>query len=200
MPEAGEITLVERLKTSIKDGINFHPYLPREDGRLPMSDFGGVHRHNVTGLFHDMWGFPSNNPKIVHDLLRHLTDKISDHANDIARFKEYYMEDARTVFISYGSSARSALHVVEKLRARGERIGFLELMTLWPFPYQVVREKCAKVRSVIVIEMNLGQVLRAVKRAIHNSEKVALINRIDGVLITPTDIENLFRLIQGRGV
>ena len=200
VPEPDVVPVVRRLRTSAGEGVDYHPYLPREDGRLPMSDFGGVHRYNVTGLFHDMWGFPSNNPKIVHDLLRHLTDKISDHANDIARFKEYYMEDARTVFISYGSSARSALHVVEKLRARGERIGFLELMTLWPFPYQVVREKCAKVRSVIVIEMNLGQVLRAVKRAIHNSEKVALINRIDGVLITPTDIENLFRLIQGRGV
>jgi 2-oxoglutarate/2-oxoacid ferredoxin oxidoreductase subunit alpha len=40
-----------------------------------MSDFGGVHRYNVTGLYHDMWGFPSDNPKIVHGLIRHLIDK-----------------------------------------------------------------------------------------------------------------------------
>jgi 2-oxoglutarate ferredoxin oxidoreductase subunit alpha len=58
VPEPGKIPLVERLKTTVKQGVDYHPYLPREDGRLPMSDFGGVHRFNVTGLFHDMWGFP----------------------------------------------------------------------------------------------------------------------------------------------
>ena len=43
-------------------GHRLSPLSPREDGRLPMSDFGGVHRYNVTGLVHDMWGFPSDNP------------------------------------------------------------------------------------------------------------------------------------------
>ncbi len=79
IPAPGEIPLVERLKTSVREGVDYHPYLPREDGRLPMSDFGGVHRYNVTGLFHDMWGFPSDNPRVVHELLRHLVDKIEGH-------------------------------------------------------------------------------------------------------------------------
>jgi len=47
-------------------GTDYHPYLPREDGRLPMSDFGGVHRYNVTGLMHDMWGFPTDNPQVAY--------------------------------------------------------------------------------------------------------------------------------------
>ena len=53
--------MVERLHTDVPEGVNYHPYLPREDGRLPMSDFGGVHRYNVTGLHHDIWGFPTQN-------------------------------------------------------------------------------------------------------------------------------------------
>ena len=76
IPKPGEINVVERLRTSVPEGTNFHPYLTREDGRLPMSDFGGVHRYNVTGLVHDMWGFPSNDPKVAYDLLHHLGDKI----------------------------------------------------------------------------------------------------------------------------
>src|SRR5512140_895088 len=76
VPEKGEIAIVDRLRTSVGKGVGYHPYLPREDGRLPMSDFGGDHRYNVTGLFHDMWGFPSNDPKVVKDLLHHLVDKI----------------------------------------------------------------------------------------------------------------------------
>ena len=200
VPEKGEIPLVERLRTSVKEGVDYHPYLPREDGRLPMSDFGGVHRYNVTGLYHDMWGFPSSEPRVVHGLIRHLVDKLENRAGQIARFKEYHLEDADVVFISFGCAARSALHVVKNRQRRGERLGLLELQTLWPFPSEIVKEKCAGARSVIVVEMNVGQVLQAVKMAVDEPQKVFLANRIDGVFITPSDILNILRLIQGKGV
>jgi 2-oxoglutarate ferredoxin oxidoreductase subunit alpha len=200
IPEPDAVPLVERLRTSVKEGVDYHPYLPREDGRLPMSDFGGVHRYNVTGLFHDMWGFPSSEPRVVHGLLRHLVDKIENRANIIARYKEYYLEDADNLLISYGSAARSARHVVENRRLRGERLGLLELQTLWPFPEDIVRNKCRHAKSVVVVELNMGQILREVKKAVDDPQKVFLANRIDGAFITPTDIMNLLRLIQGRGV
>jgi 2-oxoglutarate ferredoxin oxidoreductase subunit alpha len=76
-----------------------------------MSDLGGEHRYNVTGLFHDIWGFPSNNPRVVNDLLRHLNDKIDNNVNTITRYKEHFMEGAEYILISYGSSARSAIHL-----------------------------------------------------------------------------------------
>jgi 2-oxoglutarate ferredoxin oxidoreductase subunit alpha len=200
IPEPGEIPLVERLKTSVREGVDYHPYLPREDGRLPMSDFGGVHRYNVTGLFHDMWGFPSENPPVVHDLLRHLVDKIESHVDEVTRYKEYYVDDAEMLLISYGSSARSALHVVMDRHQHGERVGLLELQTLWPFPSTLVREKTKNARYVVVVEMNMGQVLQSVKLAVDKPERVFLANRVDGVLITPIDIRNILRLIQGKGV
>jgi 2-oxoglutarate ferredoxin oxidoreductase subunit alpha len=200
IPQPGEIPLVERLKTSVKEGVDYHPYLPREDGRLPMSDFGGVHRYNVTGLIHDMWGFPSTEPGVVHGLLHHLVDKLENRAHQLARYKEYYIEDAEQLLVSYGSAARSARHVVEDRRLHGERLGLLELQTLWPFPKDIMREKCAKAKSVIVVEQNMGQILQEVKVAVDQPDKVFLANRIDGVFITPADIMNILRLIQGKGV
>jgi 2-oxoglutarate ferredoxin oxidoreductase subunit alpha len=200
IPEKGRLPLVERLRTAVKSGVDYHPYLPREDGRLPMSDFGGVHRYNVTGLAHDMWGFPSDNPQVVHGLMRHLIDKIQNNAAEIARTREYYLEDADCILISYGSSARSSLHVVENRRKRGERLGLLELQTLWPFPAHIVREKCRHARTIVVVEMNMGQVLEQVKLAVDRPERVFLANRMDGVFINPTDIRNILRLIQGRGI
>ncbi|MBT8369438.1 MAG: 2-oxoacid:acceptor oxidoreductase subunit alpha [Deltaproteobacteria bacterium] len=200
IPEPGEIPLVDRLRTSVKEGVDYHPYLPREDGRLPMSDFGGVHRYNVTGLFHDMWGFPSSEPRAIHGLLHHLVDKLENRTNLIARYKEYFLEDADCLMISYGSAARSARHVVENRRLRGEKLGLLELQTLWPFPYDIIREKCAHAKFVVVVEMNMGQILREVKLAVDQPHKVFLVNRIDGVFIMPADITNIIRLIQGRGV
>ena len=200
VPEKGEIPLLTRLKTSVKEGVDYHPYLPREDGRLPMSDFGGTHRYNVTGLYHDMWGFPTTKPTIVHRLIHHLVHKIEHNVDRIARFKEYYMEDAECILISYGFSARAALHLVKNRRARGERLGLLELQTLWPFPSHVVREKCADARYVVVVEMNMGQVLQSVKLSVEQPEKVFLANRIDGVAITPTNIKNILQVIRGKGV
>lgn len=200
LPEPGEIPIVERLRTSVKQGVNYHPYLAREDGRLPMSDFGGVHRYNVTGLYHDMWGFPSDEPGIINGLLHHLMDKIEHRTNQLARFKEFYTEDAECLMISYGSSARSAREVVEKHRRRGEQFGLLELQTLWPFPYYLVRQRAAAARIVVVVEMNTGQVCQSVRLAVGQPDRVFLANRVDGVLISPDDIEKTLRLIQGKGV
>lgn len=200
LPERGVIPLVERLRTSVPAGVDYHPYLPREDGRLPMSDFGGVHRYNVTGLFHDMWGFPSDNPQVVHGLMRHLMDKIENNLNRITRFREFYLEDAEFILVSYGASARTSRHVVESRRSRGDRFGLLELQTLWPFPFELVREKCERADSVLVVEMNTGQVLQSVKLALGGSKNVFLANSIDGQLITVSDIRDIVRLIQGKGV
>lgn len=200
IPAPGEIPLIQRLRTSVKSGVDYHPYLPREDGRLPMSDFGDVHRYNVTGLYHDMWGFPTDKPPVVHGLIRHLVDKIENNTGNITRFKQFYTEDADTLFISYGAAARSTLHLVENRRRRGENVGLLELQTLWPFPAEIVREACRKIPLIIVVEMNMGQVTKEVKLAVEDPGKVFLANRIDGVLITPTDIRNTLRVIQGKGV
>jgi 2-oxoglutarate ferredoxin oxidoreductase subunit alpha len=200
IPEKGELEIVDRLRTSLGKGVDYHPYLPREDGRLPMSDFGAEHRYNVTGLFHDMWGFPSNNPKIVNELLRHLIDKIENNVHTITRYKEHYMEGAEYVLVSYGSSARSAIHLAKSRRAKGEKLGVLELQSIWPFPTELVREKCADAKAVLVVEMNMGQVLTQVKAAVKKPNRVFLANRIDGQLITPSDIKRLLRVIQGRGV
>lgn len=200
IPEPGEINVVERLRTSVPEGTNFHPYLAREDGRLPMSDFGGVHRYNVTGLVHDMWGFPSNDPKVAYDLLHHLVDKIENKADLLARYKDHYTEDAEILLISFGSAARTALHMVEQCRQQGLKTGLLELQTLWPFPRQLVRHMCKGRTHVLVVEMNMGQVCREVRKAVIRPERVYLANRFDGASISPADILNVLNMIQGKGV
>jgi 2-oxoglutarate ferredoxin oxidoreductase subunit alpha len=200
LPGEGELEIVDRLRTSVGKGVDYHPYLPREDGRLPMSDFGAEHRYNVTGLFHDMWGFPSNNPKVVNELLRHLIDKIDNNVDTITRYKEHFMEGAEYVLVSYGSSARSAIHLAKSRRAKGEKIGVLELQSIWPFPVELIKDRCAEAKAVLVVEMNMGQVMAQVKAAVRKPNRVFLANRIDGQLITPSDIKRLLRVIQGRGV
>ena len=129
-----------------------------------------------------------------------MSRKIQNNVNEITRYREYHLKDADIVLVSYGSSARSANHVVVSRRSRGEKLGILELQTLWPFPYDLIREKCANAKYVVVVEMNMGQIMEEVRKAVDRPEKVFLANRIDGSFITPTDIRSILRLIQGKGV
>ena len=200
LPEPGDLPLVERLRTFVPGGVDYHPYLARSDGRLPMSDFGGVHRYNVTGLFHDMWGFPSTDPTVVHELMHHLHDKIVQRTNELASYRRYALEDADTVLISYGTPARSAMQVARKGRENGHRVGVLELETLWPFPAQLVRDACDNARVVIVVEMNMGQVRDQVRAAVREPSRVFLANRVDGEFIRSKDISTVIRLVDGHGV
>ena len=200
VPEKGELPLVARLRTSLKEGVNYHPYLPREDGRLPMSDFGDVHRFNVTGLYHDMWGFPTDKPDLVQELLRHQINKIENNVHKMTFYKSYFLEDASTILISYGSSARSALSVVKQRRNRGESIGLLELNTIWPFPAELVRECTQNADLIAVVEMNVGQLTQSVKLAVGSNKRVHLINRVDGQMIIDKDIKKILRILQGQGI
>ncbi|MEI6054519.1 MAG: 2-oxoacid:acceptor oxidoreductase subunit alpha [Lentisphaerota bacterium] len=199
IPEKGKIPVIERLRTSVPPGTDYHPYFPRKDGRLPMSDFGGEHRYNVTGLFHDMWGFPTDKPELVHSLMRHLIDKIDTHPKHICKTKKHFLDDAETVLVSYGASARTALEVVNYSRARDRKVGLLELQTIWPFPKDVVAEYCDKAKRVVVVEMNMGQVMEQVKASVQCPANVFLCNRYDGTLINTDDVKNVLRVIEGRG-
>ena len=201
IPAKDEREVVERLRTTVPLGKDFHAYLPREDGRLPMSAYGEGHRFHVTGLFHDIYGFPTENPDVVKKTLHRLVDKIEGKRAEIARWKEYFLDDAELVLISYGSSARSALEYTISCRAAGlGKVGLLELQTIWPFPVELIRKKTANADTVLVVEMNMGQLLPNVKSAVRNPDRVFLANRIDGMLITPADIDMFVRVVDGRGM
>ena len=83
------------------------------------------------------------------------------------------------------------------MRARGGKVGLLELQTIWPFPKDIVREKAARGKTVFVVEMNMGRLLATVKGAVDKPERVYLVNRVDGELVKPKDIENVLRTVQG---
>ena len=183
----------------MKAGVNYYPYLPREDGRLPMSDFGGVHRYNVTGLYHDIWGFPTEQPEAVNKLLYHLVDKIEAKAAEIARWKEYFLDDAQQVFVSYGSAAAVPCTLCIRCAGRVSGRACWNCRALWPFPAELVRDRTEGARNVYVVEMNMGHIMAQVRQAAWKPDRVFLVNRVDGQLITPTDIGKVMRVIEGRG-
>jgi 2-oxoglutarate ferredoxin oxidoreductase subunit alpha len=98
------------------------------------------------------------------------------------------LEDAELVVVAYGSTARPAKAAVAMARRDGVRAGLLKLLTIWPFPREEIRALSQSARVMLVPELNAGQILGEVERAVLGSCTVAGLNRVDGGLITPDQI------------
>ena len=64
-----------------------------------MVPFGEGERYNITGLFHDESGFPTNDHVMAGRLMERIMKKISANYEDIVQVEEYKMDDAETAVI-----------------------------------------------------------------------------------------------------
>lgn len=193
LPHPGEIEVIDRIRPNMPPEW-YVPYEDNSRGVPPMGIFGDGYRYHVTGLIHDVRGFPTQRPDEIVPFLNRIHRKISQHFFDILMVEKELADDAEILVVAYGSVARSAKRAVREARRRGVKAGLLQLVTLWPFPRQILEPYLRQVKAVLVPELNMGQVSREVKRINQGVTRVETINRIDGNLITPEEI--LVRLIK----
>jgi len=187
LPDPGAVEVIDRVKPSVPPEW----YLPYEDtsfGVPPMGIFGEGYRYHVTGLVHDIRGFPTLRQDEIEPFLLRLFRKISTHFDDIQLVESFFTEDADLVIVAYGSVARSAHRAMVEARAQGIKVGLLKLITLWPFPRSFVEPLTRANKVLLVPEMNMGQISREVKRVNQGVARVKTLNKIDGTLITPKEI------------
>ena len=96
-------------------------------------------------------------------------------------------EDADTVVVSYGITARAAREAVRGARASGRRVSFLGLLTLFPVPADAVRAAVGRARRVVVAEENLGGLYRRVLAGVLPAVELRGVNRL-GSMIRPAEI------------
>lgn len=168
---------------------DFRPY--GYDGIMPsaMPAFGSdKYLSRTTGSTHDEKGEFRPTPENIHRVTHYLTNKIEQNADDICMTRAWHLEDAETVLLTYGCSTRSALGAMEQLRAQGQRVGLLQLQTVWPLPEKEIRQVLSSVRLVVVPELNLGQIAGEVRKLNDYGCKVVQVNRVDGMMIAPQEI------------
>ncbi len=189
IPPAEELEVIERPQPTVPPDW-YKPYDFTGHSVAPMASFGKGYRYHVTGLIHDEYGFPTSRQDEIELFHNHMRRKINTNFEDIQIVNEYYTEDAEVCIITYGSVARSARHAVKEWRQAGYKVGLLQLITLFPFPRRKVEEILERVKTVLVPEMNWGQISREVKRVNQGQVKVITLNKVDGTLITPSEIAN----------
>jgi 2-oxoglutarate ferredoxin oxidoreductase subunit alpha len=187
IPEAEDLEVLSRVTPSMPAEW-YIPYEETMRGVPAMPAIGSGYRYHVTGLTHDDHGYPTSRPQEVRDLMTRLFRKIDQFFYDVQLVDQYACDDAEVVVVSYGCVARSAHLAVTQARQRGIKAGLLKLKTLFPFPRPVVEGMARQCRALIVPEMNMGQISREVKRVNNGLAQVMTINRIDGSIITPSEI------------
>jgi 2-oxoglutarate ferredoxin oxidoreductase subunit alpha len=187
LPPASAVDVFDRVKPSVPPEW-FLPYEDTSFGVPPMGIFGEGYRYHVTGLIHDIRGFPTLRQDEIEPFLLRLFRKISSNWEDIQTVRSTQVEDADLVIIAYGSVARSAHRAMVEARAKGLKVGVMQLVTIWPFPRRFVEPLARAGKTLLVPEMNMGQISREVKRVVAGSVEVLTLNKIDGTLIKPKEI------------
>lgn len=159
---------------------------------LPMQIAGTGCRVNIESLTHDSKGYPSTDYSISQKMIDHLVGKIRNHASEIWKWEETLLDDADVAVVAYGSTARSALSAVKKARSMGIKAGLLRLITVWPFPYEVIESVSRKVNAIVVPEVNYGQVVHPVRESAKCP--VSSVNCAPGTLVDPRSITDALEL------
>lgn len=167
----------------------YEPFTPDEDLVPNVADFGKGYHIHVTGLIHDDTGFPVGSPAITEQSIRRLHEKIDRAGEEIIHTECSFMDDAEYAVVAFGGTARTAYEAVRAARARGEKVGLVRLITIWPFADKVIAALAQKVKGILVAEMNYGQVVGEVRRAAAGACPVELCGKYNMQAFEPQEIE-----------
>lgn len=184
VPDPASLTIVNRKKPTVPPA-EYLPYKPDADGVPPMAAYGSGYHFHVTGLVHDYTGFPAGSSAASRELIARLNKKIDDHADDIITYEEKQLDDAEVAVVAFGGTARTAYAALEEARAQGLKVGLFRPITIWPTPDAALQRLAGKVKAIIVAEMNYGQYVREVKRAVGDKTRVVSLAKWDNEPITP---------------
>ncbi len=187
LPDPATIERADRKwATGPREG--FRPYADPGDGIPAMARPGDGYRSHTTGLTHAEHGFPTQNPADVDRVMHRLLGKFDQHRDLIDSFEALHTDDAEVLVVAIGIAARAAGRAVRQARAAGMRAGLFRPVTLWPFPEDSFREHAARASTVLVVEMNAGQLSLEIERLCAQPGKVARLTRFTGEPIGPAEI------------
>ncbi|NOZ01693.1 MAG: 2-oxoacid:acceptor oxidoreductase subunit alpha [Deltaproteobacteria bacterium] len=184
IPEASEIEVTER-KWTDKKGKDYLPYEADESLVPAMTKAGDGHRIHITGLTHDERGYPVMNASTQDKLLKRLLGKIEINRDKLVDIREDGVEGADVVVVSFGITSRVAGAAVEMARANGVKVGHLRMIITWPFPSKRIKELAQTVKAFIVPELNMGQMVIEVERAVVSDAEVISIPHAGGTVHEP---------------
>jgi 2-oxoglutarate ferredoxin oxidoreductase subunit alpha len=179
---------VAERRWSRKPPGQYNPYEVNGDLVPDMVKAGDGYRVHITGLTHDERGYPAMHAAAQRKLVERLVGKIRAHREQLVDVRADHLDGAQVVVVSYGITSRVAMPAIEQARRQGVNVGHLRLVITWPFPSALVRRLAEHVKAVLVPELNLGQIVLEVERAVAGRVPVVSLPHPGGTVHDPEAI------------
>ena len=127
-------------------------------------------------------------PEKMESINLGLQKKYQKIKDNEVRFETIMAEDADYIVISFGLTSRSANKALQLARAEGIKVGILRPQTLFPFPIGEIQNLTQRVKGILVVEMNAGQMVDDVRLAVNGKIPVEFYGRMGGMIPQPEDI------------
>lgn len=148
-------------------------------------DHGRTKRNVVTSLELDSAVMEKNNERFQRTYREIEKNEV--------RYEARYTEDAEYLVVAFGSIARICMKAIEDARKEGVKVGLIRPITLWPFPYDAIREAAKNVKGILCVEINAGQMIEDVRLAVSDSIPVRHFGRMGGIVPNPNEILDALR-------
>ncbi len=144
-----------------------------------------------------------NSLYIEADVMSEVNKKLKIKYDEITaketRVQEFMTEDADYVIAAFGTIGRIAKNAAMKLREQGIKVGVIRPVTLWPFPYDAFSNAAKRVKGVLTVEMNQGQMLEDVRLGVNGAVPVEFIGTTGGIIPTPAQIvDKILEMKEGK--
>ena len=123
----------------------------------------------------------------------HLQEKYRKIRENEVRYETKFMDDAEYMIVAFGSAARIAEKAIEMARAEGIKVGLFRPITLWPFPTNEIAAAAAKVKGILVAEINAGQMVDDVRLAVNGAVPVEHYGRLGGIVPEPEEMVKVLK-------
>lgn len=137
-------------------------------------------------------------PEKMEKVNLELNKKYEEICKNEVRFEEIFTDDAEYLLVAYGLSARISHKTVILAREKGIKLGLLRPITLYPFPYNRIAELGKKVKKIMTVELNAGQMIEDVKLAVNGSVDVGHYGRMGGIIPSPEEVLENFEIFQKK--
>ena len=104
------------------------------------------------------------------------------------RYQEINCDDMDYLIVAFGSAARISQKAAELAREEGLKVGIIRPITLWPYPSQIINEYASKVKGILTVEFNAGQMVEDVRLAVNGKVPVEHFGRLGGIIPTPAEV------------
>ena len=185
---------LEEVKAGIKlrktfDGPpeEYKPYGVAQDEPAVLNPMFKGYRYHFTGLHHDAMGFPTEEIETCRKLIDRLFRKVDEHTDELESNEEYMLDDADILLIGYGSASLAIKEAILRLRDEGIKAGMFRPITLWPSPEERLYELGQKFDKVLSVELNQGQYLEEIQRAMGRKD-IQKLTKTNGRPFSPQDI------------